>query len=65
MRTRETPSRWRPLALGALATLMPIALLELALAAIDFSYYPPLVVPLWGGRNDVRMLLALFGTVCP
>ena len=57
MRTRETRSRGRTLALGALAVLLPVALLELALAAVDFSYHPPLVVPLWGGRNDVRMLL--------
>ncbi len=50
-------SRVRRLALGSVALLLPFAFLELLLAAIDFAYWPPLLVPLWGGENDRRMLL--------
>ena len=50
-------SRIRRLALGAFAALLPFLVLEFALAAIDFHYTPPLLVPLWGGENDRRMLL--------
>ncbi|UCE84654.1 MAG: hypothetical protein JSU66_09810, partial [Deltaproteobacteria bacterium] len=50
-------ARVRGLALAAFATLLPFAILEFALAAVDFHYYPPLLVPLWGGENDRQLLL--------
>jgi lysophospholipase L1-like esterase len=54
---RRAASRLRGLALGAFAALLPFAILEFVLAAADFQYTPPLLVPLWGGQNDVRMLV--------